>query len=163
MTTRSIDRANAPKDDHNDHQAACTKIGAGARAMNRLLLSLWFLLIPMVWPSSDWIGLIILSQAFFVAANLVRPATANSSAAVSLEGTVLNVTHVERNVESDSDMTSTDARDFRLNLKYLGESRLELRGSSTGEMYLFTTELRVQPVDLRDARFLLASPLFTIA
>lgn len=66
-------------------------------------------------------------------------------------------------VERDNYMTPTDSRDFRLNLKYLGQSRLELRGSSTGETYLFTAEVRVQPVDLRDARFLLASPLFTIA
>lgn len=66
-------------------------------------------------------------------------------------------------MERDSDMTPADSRDFRLNLKYLGQSRLELRGSTTGETYLFTAEIRVQPVDLRDARFLLASPLFTIA
>ena len=63
----------------------------------------------------------------------------------------------------DSDMSKIGARDFRLNLKYLGESRLELRGTSTGETYLFSSELRVQPVDLRDAKFMLASPLFTIA
>lgn len=63
----------------------------------------------------------------------------------------------------DSDMTEAEARKFRLNLKYLGESRMELRGPSTGEMYLFSSELRVQPVDLRDAKFLLASPLFTVA
>lgn len=63
----------------------------------------------------------------------------------------------------DSDMSKIESRDFRLNLKYLGESRLELRGTSTGETYLFSSDLRVQPVDLRDAKFLLASPLFTIA
>lgn len=63
----------------------------------------------------------------------------------------------------DSDMSKMESRDFRLNLKYLGESRLELRGTSTGETYLFSSDLRVQPVDLRDAKFLLASPLFTIA
>ena len=63
----------------------------------------------------------------------------------------------------DSDMSEMEARDFRLNLKYLGESRLELRGTSTGEVYLFSSDVRVQPVDLRDAKFLLASPLFTVA
>lgn len=63
----------------------------------------------------------------------------------------------------DSDMSKIESRDFRLNLKYLGESRLELRGTSTGETYLFSSDLRVQPVDLRDAKFMLASPLFTIA
>jgi len=60
-------------------------------------------------------------------------------------------------------MSEAESRDFRLNLKYLGESRLELRGTSTGHVYLFSSELPVQPVDLRDANFLLASPLFTIA
>ena len=63
----------------------------------------------------------------------------------------------------DSHMSKIESRDFRLNLKYLGESRLELRGTSTGETYLFSSDLRVQPVDLRDAKFMLASPLFTIA
>jgi hypothetical protein len=66
-------------------------------------------------------------------------------------------------VQKDSDMSEAESRNFRLNLKYLGESRLELRGTSTGQMYLFSSELPVQPVDLRDAKFLLASPLFTIA
>jgi hypothetical protein len=60
-------------------------------------------------------------------------------------------------------MSKIESRDFRLNLKYLGESQLELRGTSTGETYLFSSDLRVQPVDLRDAKFMLASPLFTIA
>lgn len=63
----------------------------------------------------------------------------------------------------DSDMSEMESRNFRLDLKYLGESRLELRGISTGQVYLFSSELPVQPVDLRDAKFLLASPLFTIA
>ncbi len=60
-------------------------------------------------------------------------------------------------------MSEMESRNFRLDLKYLGESRLELRGTSTGQVYLFSSELPVQPVDLRDAKFLLASPLFTIA
>lgn len=63
----------------------------------------------------------------------------------------------------DSEVPEMELRDFRLNLKYLGESRLELRGTSTGKTYLFSSDLRVQPVDLRDAKFMLASPLFTIA
>ena len=70
------------------HHVARKKIGTGARAINRLLLSLWFLLLPMIWPSSDWIGLVILSQAFFVAANLIRPGMTRSSAAASPEGAV---------------------------------------------------------------------------
>lgn len=63
----------------------------------------------------------------------------------------------------NSEVSDMESRSFRLNLKYLGESRLELRGTSTGETYLFSSDVRVQPVDLRDAKFLLASPLFTIA
>jgi len=70
---------------------------------------------------------------------------------------------MEKKVQRGDEMTPVEGRDFRLNLKYLGESRLELRGTTTGQMYLFSAEVRVQPVDLRDAKFLLASPLFTIA
>jgi hypothetical protein len=66
-------------------------------------------------------------------------------------------------VRRNSEVSDMESRSFRLNLKYLGESRLELRGTSTGETYLFSSDVRVQPVDLRDAKFLLASPLFTIA
>jgi hypothetical protein len=66
-------------------------------------------------------------------------------------------------VHRDNDMSEMETRNFRLNLKYLGESRLELRGTSTGATYLFSSDVRVLPVDLRDAKFLLASPLFTIA
>jgi hypothetical protein len=66
-------------------------------------------------------------------------------------------------VRRDSSCSEADLQSFRLNLKYLGESRLELHGSSTGELYQFSSDVPVQPVDLRDARFLLASPLFTIA
>jgi hypothetical protein len=66
-------------------------------------------------------------------------------------------------VHRDKDVSAMETRNFRLNLKYLGESRLELRGTSTGQTYLFSSDIRVLPVDLRDAKFLLASPLFTIA
>src|SRR5579863_8842426 len=57
---------------HGDHSDAHSRMSEGSRAINRLLLSLWFLLIPMIWPGSDWIGLIILSQAFLVAAKLIQ-------------------------------------------------------------------------------------------
>lgn len=63
----------------------------------------------------------------------------------------------------DSIQLEDELQTFRLNLKYLGDSRLELCGTSTGEVYLFSSEVPVQPVDLRDAKFLLASPLFTVA
>lgn len=63
----------------------------------------------------------------------------------------------------DSSPSDAEARRFQLNVKYLGDSRLELRGKNTGERYCFSSEAPVLPVDLRDAKFLLASPLFTIA
>jgi hypothetical protein len=66
-------------------------------------------------------------------------------------------------VGRDRSYSEADSPGFRLNLKYLGESRLELRGTSTGVVYEFSSDVRVQPVDLRDAKYLLASPLFTIA
>lgn len=73
------------------HSAACSKIGAGARAVNRLLWSLWFLLLPFIWPSSDWMGLIIMSQAFFVAAKLIQPATAKTESAASPVNVVIGM------------------------------------------------------------------------
>jgi hypothetical protein len=69
----------------------------------------------------------------------------------------------EKIVHGDSNISDLESRTFRLNLKYLGEAHLELRGNTTGELYSFSTDSRVQPVDLRDAKLLLASPLFTIA
>ena len=69
----------------------------------------------------------------------------------------------ERIVHRDSNISEIESRAFRLNLKYLGEARLELRGNTTVDVYSFSSEARVQPVDLRDAKLLLASPLFTIA
>ena len=66
-------------------------------------------------------------------------------------------------MRSDNGLLEAVPQIFRLDLKYLGASRLELRGASTGELYQFSCDLPVQPVDLRDARYLLASPLFTVA
>jgi len=73
------------------HTAAHSKIGDGARAVNRLWWSLWFLLLPLIWRSSDWIGLIILSQAFFVAAKLIQPAIAKSNSASSSVNAVMGI------------------------------------------------------------------------
>jgi hypothetical protein len=67
------------------------RISTGARAVNRLFLSVWFLLLPLIWPSSDWIGLVILSQAFLVAVNLIRPASKLDPAAALPECAVLNI------------------------------------------------------------------------
>jgi hypothetical protein len=52
---------------------------------------------------------------------------------------------------------------FSLNLKYLGQSRIKLPGVVSGNLYRFSPMLPVQAVDLRDAKMLLASPLFTVA
>jgi hypothetical protein len=67
------------------------KISTGARAVNRLFLSVWFLLLPLICPSSDWIGLVILSQAFLVAVNLIRPASTLDPAAALPECAVLKI------------------------------------------------------------------------
>jgi hypothetical protein len=68
-----------------------SKIGAGTRAVSRLWWSLWFLLLPFLWPSSDWVGLIILSQAFFVAAKLIKPSNAKANSAGSPVSTVIGM------------------------------------------------------------------------
>lgn len=49
-----------------------------------------------------------------------------------------------------------------LDLKYRGQVPIAVRGTVTGSLYHFSGTLPVRPVDLRDARFLLASRLFTI-
>lgn len=54
-------------------------------------------------------------------------------------------------------------REFFMNLRYLGHSKIEVRGVFTGEIYRFSTEVPVLPVDLSDAKALLACNLFTIA
>jgi hypothetical protein len=68
-----------------------SKIGAGTRAVNRLWWSLWFLLLPMLWPSSDWVGLIILSQALFVAAKLIKPTNAKTNSATLPDSAVIGL------------------------------------------------------------------------
>jgi hypothetical protein len=50
-----------------------------------------------------------------------------------------------------------------MNLRYLGQSRIEVRGVFTGEIYRFSTAVPVVAVDLSDAKALLACNLFTIA
>ena len=70
---------------------ARSKIVEGARAVNRLWWSLWLLLLPLIWPSSDWIGLIILSQAFFVAAKLIQPTIEKTKSAASPVNAVMSM------------------------------------------------------------------------
>ena len=71
--------------DVHAHFAAHSKIGLGVRAVNRLLWSLWLLLLPLIWPSTDWIGLLILAQASFVAAKLIQPVETSSAASARLQ------------------------------------------------------------------------------
>jgi|GEM_PF-3430069 hypothetical protein len=81
----------APNDEAAEDHAAHSRIGLGARAMNRLLWSFWFMLLPFLWPSSDWIGLVILSQALLVATKLVRPSNSKTISAASLSDAVLTM------------------------------------------------------------------------
>ena len=50
-----------------------------------------------------------------------------------------------------------------LHLRYAGESQMCVQGSVTGNVYEFSPIQRVQPVDPRDARFLLGSQLFGLS
>jgi hypothetical protein len=50
-----------------------------------------------------------------------------------------------------------------LNLYYTGQPQVYVRGPITGYAYSFSSVKPVQSVDLRDARFLLASPLFRLS
>ncbi len=50
-----------------------------------------------------------------------------------------------------------------LNLYYKGQPLVNVLGPVTGSAYEFSSVQPVQPVDLRDARFLLASPLFRLS
>jgi len=50
-----------------------------------------------------------------------------------------------------------------LNLYYKGQPLVNVRGPVTGSAYEFSSVQPVQPVDPRDARFLLANPLFRLS
>lgn len=50
-----------------------------------------------------------------------------------------------------------------LKLRYLGKPTIAVRGSITRNLYHFSAVLPEQTVDVRDARFLLASALFGVA
>lgn len=54
------------------------------------------------------------------------------------------------------------SREFSMNIRYVGRSRIEMRGASTGWIYRFSAAEPVLPVDLRDATLILACNLFTI-
>jgi hypothetical protein len=50
-----------------------------------------------------------------------------------------------------------------LHLRYTGQSEMCVQGSVTGSVYQFSPTQPVQPVDARDARFLLGSRLFGLS
>jgi hypothetical protein len=54
-------------------------------------------------------------------------------------------------------------QDVALNLQYTGQPPVIVRGPVTGSAYEFSSGEPVKPVDLRDARFLLANPYFTLS
>lgn len=64
--------------------------------------------------------------------------------------------------EKRSSTAREDASAVFLDLKYRGHSLISVRGSVTGKLYHFSGNMPVRAVDVRDARFLLASRLFTI-
>ncbi len=67
------------------------------------------------------------------------------------------------------DRTRSESRDTGsprnagLNLYYNGLPVVNLRGPITGSDYRFSSVQPVQPVDPRDAKFFLASPLFRLS
>ncbi len=97
MNSDRFNQSFVPADDDEipdcrvDDAVANSRIGEGARAVNRLLWSSWLLLLPLIWASSDWIGLLILSQAFFVAAKLIQPNIARTKPSASPAHAVLAI------------------------------------------------------------------------
>lgn len=89
MNSNRFNRSFEPADDDEipngrvDDAMAHSKISEGARAVNRLLWSFLLLLLPLIWNCSDWIGLLILSQALFVAAKLIQPSVARAKSSTS--------------------------------------------------------------------------------
>jgi hypothetical protein len=50
-----------------------------------------------------------------------------------------------------------------MNLRYLGQFLIHVRGTATGNLYRFSAVRPVQPVDNRDARPMLDSELFRLS
>jgi hypothetical protein len=59
--------------------------------------------------------------------------------------------------------TDDTPQNAALDLYYCGQALVNVRGPVTGSAYEFSAVQPVQPVDLKDARFLLANPLFTLS
>lgn len=73
----------------------------------------------------------------------------------------MHADHV-RSDEARNTAAGNDASSTFLDLKYRGHALISVRGSVTGKLYHFSANMPVRAVDVRDARFLLASRLFTI-
>lgn len=54
-------------------------------------------------------------------------------------------------------------RNLALHLHCIGQPLVSVRGPVTGKAYQFSSLRPVHPVDLRDAKYLLASPLFRLS
>jgi hypothetical protein len=64
------------------------------RAVSSLFCGVWFALLLLVWPSSDWIGLLVLSQALLAAAYLLKSSSTGSGKA-SPEGGLISLAQGE--------------------------------------------------------------------
>ena len=63
-----------------------------------------------------------------------------------------------------SEMRASESpRSTALHLHYTGHPLVTVRGPVTGSAYRFSSVQPVQPVDPRDAKFLLGSPLFRLS
>jgi len=61
------------------------------------------------------------------------------------------------------DESESNSLEFTMKLRYMGQSRIAMRGSFTGEIYRFSPEQPVLAVNISDAKGLLACNLFTVA
>jgi hypothetical protein len=65
--------------------------------------------------------------------------------------------------QNESSATNGKMQNAVLNLHYKGQPLMNVRGPITGSAYTFSSIQPVQPVDPKDARYLLASPLFRLS
>ena len=65
--------------------------------------------------------------------------------------------------EQSASSAAAALRRLPLNLFYCGKKPVNLQGAITGNLYQFSQLQPVQPVDPKDAVFLLASQLFRLA
>ena len=68
-----------------------------------------------------------------------------------------------RNARQIASAAGGSAADYSINVEYPGRLELAVSGTFTGVLYRFSPVEPVQPVDHRDAFYLLANGLFGIA